>query len=124
RAACDCGSRIGGEKDLERNRRGVAGRIMHCEHFTPPMTPIPLHSEETCKEIADELTDMVTWLSGGELSPDEFRRTVVTLEARKHQRYGFVLSSSVSDDRMVHFTLRRAGSEEFCASLDVDPATG
>jgi len=87
------------------------------------MSP-PLHSEETCREIAGELIDVVAWLSGGGCSPEEFRRTVVALEARKHQRYGFVLSSSVSGDRLVHFTLRRAGSGEFCASLDVDPTTG
>jgi hypothetical protein len=88
------------------------------------MMSLPLHSQETCREIAGELTDMVTWLSGGGCNPEEFRRTVVAMEARKHQRYGFVLSSSVSDGRLVHFTLRHAGSEEFCASLDVDPATG
>ena len=75
------------------------------------MMSLPLHSEETCREIAGELTDVVSWLSGEGLNPEDFRRTVVTLEARKHQRYGFVLSSSVSDDRLVHFTLRRAEAD-------------
>jgi hypothetical protein len=34
------------------------------------------------------------------------------------------LTSSTSEHGKVHFTLRFVETEEFCASMDVDPATG
>jgi hypothetical protein len=82
------------------------------------------HPQELCKEIAGELSDMASWLADGELNPDEFQRTVAAFEARKLQRFGFKLTSAVSENRVVHFTLRFADSEELCASMDVDPSTG
>jgi hypothetical protein len=84
----------------------------------------PTNRDEICKEMAGELSDIAGWLAGTELSREDFRRAVVAFEARKHRRFGLKLSSSVSGDRLVHFTLRIAATGEFCASLDVDPATG
>ena len=88
----------------------------------PPLTQ--QSPEEVCKEIAGELEDMVRWLSGGEMGPEQFRQLVAHLEARKLQRHGFKLSSSVSEVGVVHFSLRYADSGELCASMDVDPLSG
>jgi hypothetical protein len=77
-----------------------------------------------CEEIAGELSDMARWLSGGELSPEQFRDAVNTLEARKLARFGFALASEVAPDGRVLFSLRYATSGELCASMDVDPDTG
>lgn len=80
--------------------------------------------EHVCEEISGELQDMARWLSGGGLSPEQFRLGLTRLEDRKLKRFGLKLSSSVSDDGVVHFTLRFADTEELCASMDVDPMTG
>ena len=80
--------------------------------------------DEICKEISGELEDMARWLSRGELGPNQFRMMVKTLEQRKLERFGMKLSSTVSIDGVVHFTLRFAEADELCASMDVDPMTG
>lgn len=81
--------------------------------------------DEISHEISGELIDMARWLTGAELSPEQFRLAVSRLEDRKLKRFGLKLSSSVSEgDRIVHFTLRFADFDEFCASLDVDPLSG
>lgn len=83
-----------------------------------------LGHHEICREISGELEDMARWLSGGKLSPEQFRLAVMRLEHRKLQRFGLKLSSTVSSDRVVHFSLRFAETDELCASMDVDPMTG
>lgn len=82
----------------------------------------PTH-EELCHELTGELADMVTWLADADMTPENFARTISVFEARKLQRFGFKLNSSVSHQH-VHFSLRRADSGELCASMDVDPTTG
>lgn len=67
---------------------------------------------------------MAHWLAGGGLSPEQFRLGLTRLEERKLKRFGLKLSSSVSEDRVVHFTLRFTDSDELCSSMDVDPMTG
>ncbi len=79
---------------------------------------------EICKEIAGELEDMARWLSGGELSPGQFRSLLNALEKKKLERFGMKLSSEISIDGVVHFSLRFAENDELCASMDVDPITG
>jgi hypothetical protein len=79
---------------------------------------------EIGREISGEVQDTLRWLSGGELSPEQFRRTVMHLEQRKLERFGMKLSSFVSPDRIVHFTLTFADNDEFCASFEVNPMTG
>ena len=83
-----------------------------------------INHDEVCKEIAGELKDMAGWLAGGGLSPEQFRLGLTRLEDRKLKRFGLKLSSFVSDDGVVHFSLRFADTDELCASLDVDPMTG
>jgi len=80
--------------------------------------------QDTCHEMAGELCEMVGWWSGGGLTPEQFSASVAELERRKLAQHGFKLSSAISEDGMVHFSLRYAGTEELCASLDVDPKTG
>ena len=80
--------------------------------------------DEVCKEISGELEDMARWLSGGELGPEQFRLSLARLEAQKLKRFGLKLTSAVSKDRIVHFSLRFADTDELCASMDVDPMTG
>lgn len=80
--------------------------------------------EQACEEISGELQDMARWLSGGGLSPEQFRLGLTRLEERKLKRFGLKLNSSVSDDGVVHFSLRFADTEELCASMDVNPLTG
>ena len=87
------------------------------------MTKRPSH-EEICKEMAGELTDIASWLADGELTPEQFLSTVAAFEVRKLRRFGLKLSSSISGNRLVHFTLIFADTEEFCASVNVNPATG
>ena len=79
---------------------------------------------EICKEIAGELEEMARWLSGGELGPGQFRLLLNTLEKRKLEKFGMKLSSFVSEDGVVHFSLRFAKNDELCASMDVEPSTG
>ena len=67
---------------------------------------------------------MAGWLAGAGLSPEQYRLGLTRLEERKLKRFGLKLSSSVSEEGVVHFTLRFAETEELCASMDVDPATG
>ena len=81
------------------------------------------HSE-ICQEIAGELEDMAKWLSRGDLSPGQFRSLLNTLEKKKLERFGMKLSSTVSIDGVVHFSLRFVEADELCASMDVDPITG
>jgi hypothetical protein len=80
--------------------------------------------EEICREISGELEDMARSLSGGKLSPDQFRLGITRLERGRLQRFGLKLTSSVSPDQVVHFTLSFAESDELCACMDVDPMTG
>jgi len=80
--------------------------------------------EAICLEISGEVQDMARWLSGGGLSPEQFRLGLSRLEARKLKRFGLTLTSAVSEDSIVHFTLRFAATGDFCASMNVDPATG
>lgn len=82
------------------------------------------YSEEVCEEISGEIQDMARWLSGGGLSAEQFRLSLCRLEDQKLKRFGFNLGSSASEDGVVHFTLRFAGNDEFCASMNVDPSTG
>jgi len=84
----------------------------------------PPNPKESCQEIFDELQDMAGWLAGGGLSPEQFRLMITELEGRKMQRFGLKLTSAVSGDGLVHFTLRFAESGEFCSSMNVDSATG
>ena len=83
-----------------------------------------MNHEEICKEIAGELVDMAKWLSRGDLSPGQFRSLLNTLEKKKLERFGMKLSSTVSIEGVVHFTLRFVEADELCASMDVDPITG
>lgn len=83
-----------------------------------------LNHDEICKELAGELADMAKWLSRGDLSPGQFRSLLNTLEKKKLERFGMKLSSTVSIDGVVHFSLRFAEGDELCASMDVDPITG
>jgi hypothetical protein len=83
-----------------------------------------LTSDEICKELSSELRDMARWLSGGGLSPEQFRLGLSRLEDRKLKRFGLKISSSVSKNMIVHFTLRFAATEEFCSSMNVDSRTG
>jgi hypothetical protein len=80
--------------------------------------------DEICQEISGELQDMARWLSGGDLSPEQYRLGLTRLEDRKLKRFGLKLSSAVGDDGVVHFTLRFKDTGELCASMDVDPMTG
>jgi hypothetical protein len=79
---------------------------------------------QICKEISGELKDLVGWLSGGELGPAQFAATVMTMEKRKLFRHGLKLSSAISREHIVHFSLRFADTDELCASMDVHPKTG
>ena len=83
-----------------------------------------LNHDEICRELSGELEDMARWLSCGELSPGQFRSLLTTLEKKKLERFGMKLSSTVSIDGVVHFSLRFAEGEELCASMDVDPING
>lgn len=80
--------------------------------------------DQICGEISGELQDMARWLSGGGLSPEQFRLGLTRLEDRKLKRHGLKLSSMASEDGVVHFTLRFSDTEELCVSMDVDPMTG
>ena len=77
-----------------------------------------------CQELVEELRSVVGWLFDGLSTPDELRRTVVAFESRKLARFGFALSSSISPDQTVHFSLRCAATGDLCASMDVDPRSG
>lgn len=83
-----------------------------------------LNHDEICKELSGELEDMAKWLSRGDLSPGQFRSLLNTVEKQKLERFGMKLSSTVSIEGVVHFTLRFAEGDELCASMDVDPMTG
>jgi hypothetical protein len=83
-----------------------------------------LSHDEVCQELAGELEDMARWLSKGDLSPGQFRSLLNTLEKRKLERFGMKLSSAVSIEGVVHFSLRFSDTDELCASMDVDPVTG
>jgi hypothetical protein len=79
---------------------------------------------KVCREIAGELQDLLGWMAGDGLTPEEYRSTVTLLEQRKLARYRMKLSSAVSKGDMVHFSLRFADSGELCASMDVNCKTG
>jgi len=106
--------------DLEGNGNHLHGLV----RFNGMKTEAQLTADDICKEISDELQNAARSLSGGVLSPDRFRRFVDELERQKLKRHGFTLTSSVTDGRLVHFTLRFADTDELCASIDVDPMTG
>jgi hypothetical protein len=84
----------------------------------------PQNHAELCKEIAGELEDMAHWLSGRNLSLEQFRLDLTKLEAQKVECFGMKLSSLISEHRVVRFTLRFAETGELCARMDVDPITG
>jgi hypothetical protein len=79
---------------------------------------------DVCREMISELQDIAGWFSGDEITPDQFRQSIVVFEAAKLERFGFRLRSAVSKKGSVHFSLRAAESGELCASMDVDPVTG
>ena len=83
-----------------------------------------MNHDEICKELSGELEDMAKWLSCGELGPCQFRSLLNTLEKKKLERFGMKLSSTISIDVVVHFTLRFMETDELCASMDVDPVSG
>jgi hypothetical protein len=83
-----------------------------------------INQDQVCQEISGELQDMARWLAGGGLSPEQFRLGLTRIEDQKLKRFGLKLSSSVSEDGVVHFSLRFSDTEELCASIDVDPMTG
>ena len=85
---------------------------------------VKLDHDQVCKEISGELQDMAGWLAGGGLSPEQFRLGLTRLEDQKLKRFGLKLSSFVSEDGEVHFSLRFSDTDELCASMDVDSATG
>ena len=89
-----------------------------------PHLPVKIDHEQICKEISGELQDMARWLSGDSLSPEQYRLGLTRLEDQKLKRFGLKLSSSVSDNGMVHFSLRFAETDELCASMDVNSVTG
>jgi len=82
------------------------------------MPKIPAH------ELVGELRDVCGWLADGQSTPDDFRRSVVAFEGRKHARCGYTLSSAVASGDLVQFSLRLTDTGELCASLDVDSQTG
>jgi hypothetical protein len=67
---------------------------------------------------------MAGWLAGGGLSPEQFRLGLTRLEDRKPKRFRLKLSSFVSEDKEVHFSLRFSDTNELCASMEVDSETG
>ena len=83
-----------------------------------------MNHDAICKEISGELEDMAKWLSGRNLSLDQFRLDLTKLEAQKLERFGMKLSSLISEHRVVRFILRFSDTDELCASMDVDPITG
>ena len=60
--------------------------VTHLARFTG-MNETMSH-DEICKEIAGELQDMAGWLSGGGLSPEQFRLGLTRMEDRKLKRFG------------------------------------
>ena len=80
--------------------------------------------DQACKEISGELQDMAGWLAGDGLSPEQFRLGLTRIEDQKLKRFGLKLSSFVSEDGEVHFTLRFSDTNELCASMDGDSVTG
>lgn len=87
------------------------------------MIELTLPKVET-HELVAELIDACGWLADSQSTPEEFRRTVVAFEKRKHARLGYTLSSALGPQGLVQFSLRHAASGDLCASLDVDPITG
>lgn len=77
-----------------------------------------------CREMSAELSDIVSWLADGELSPEQFAATVLDFEKRKLARLGFSLTSAISSGLLVHFSLRFTATGQLCASMDADPHTG
>ena len=82
------------------------------------------HKKSVAQELVEELTDACAWLADGQCTAEQFRGAVVDFEQRKHQRFGFTLSSFAAAPDLVQFSLRHTTSGELCASLDVNPATG
>jgi len=85
---------------------------------------VKMDHDQACKEISSELRDMAGWLAGGGLSPEQFRLGLTRLEDQKLKRFGLKLSSFVSENGEVHFSLRFSDTDELCASMDVDLLTG
>ena len=105
----------------------AAGGVDTAKSAFPPMPSCmktTMSHDEICKEIAGELQDMAHWLSGGQLGPEQFRLLLGTLEKRKLKQFGMNLSSHVTIDGVVHFSLRFSERNELCASIDVNPITG
>jgi hypothetical protein len=86
----------------------------------PEVIPLKIQAHE----LVGELIDACSWLAHGQTTPDAFRRAVLAFESRKLARHGYHLSSALSPEGPVHFSLRIAETGELCASLDVNPATG
>jgi hypothetical protein len=85
---------------------------------------VNMEHDHACREISGELREMAGWLAGGGLSAEQFRLGLTRMEERKLKRFGFKLSSFVSKDGDVHFSLRFSDTNELCASMDVNPLTG
>ena len=81
-------------------------------------------AKEICCEISAELRDVAAWMSSGQLTPEQFRNTVLELERAKVTRYGFALSGTVRPDRSVEFALIFGDTGDVCARLTFDPVTG
>jgi hypothetical protein len=86
--------------------------------------PMNVDHEQVCREISGELQDMARWLSGGGLSPEQYRLGLTRLEDQRLRHLGLKLSSLVSENGVVHFSMHFADNEELCVSIDVDPMTG
>ena len=78
---------------------------------------------ELCHEIEGEVREVASWLSGGQLSSEQFRAAVLTIEANKVKRFGFSLSAQEAVAGKTKFSLRFADTGELCATMEFDPAT-
>lgn len=89
------------------------------------MTPVESPStNEFWWEIVGELCEVSEWFAGGELTADEFRKCVVTFEARKMERFGFFLDGAIANSGNVRFSLSLAATGELWVTVEVDPKTG
>jgi hypothetical protein len=84
----------------------------------------PDQVDSVCDEIAAELREIAGWLAAGKLDPEQFRLSVLTLEAAKVTRFGLKLSGANTAEGNTRFTLNFADNGELCATLEFDPRTG
>ena len=85
---------------------------------------VKMNREEIWKDLSGDREELVLCLSNGDISIRLFHALLDTLQKSKLHETGMKLSSSVSEVGVVHFSLRFADTDEVCASIDVDPATG